>query len=522
LRQLLTAKSTATQVTKDMLHYVVATSYMKMNNRMQKGPSIAYLNTLIAISTDNLDPVARSTDQSNARKDRNFLIYLSKFQEDWRSKFPKLYKLGTEVKLAQSPEGFELYSDDTRGEFHELFIMCLRGFANGLRELVKIRHPAKASKQSEDAKHNVGKRFEDYTSSVARHGRCLSKLARTHALQLHLRAILPRHPEPSLASPSIPTPELDGDQTVPGEEDEIEPLVIDTDMPPHMKPYRDWLKLIIAEFDAADILIQRFIFKPNVVGPEQKQGTISIKIVTPSSTNGAALPWKGLFQSSSYILDTLGGGINNEQLLQFLTNIESALPEASGWLTRFRESWKSHDVKKMQKMFKEQERQVPMTRYNEEMQRPGEHLWRLWLQAPDQPLLLLPDWVPILDELSVAFTAWKHFRSDALEADIQGYLKSLGESTKFFRKIAHTNRADGFDGRIHCEACLASLVAAIDTTQSVGANVDDQELLDSIKVSDGILACFHRQCLIACDRVSEMSLEYQNVAARHALNSSSM
>jgi hypothetical protein len=174
-------------------------------------------------------------------------------------------------------------------------------------------------------------------------------------------------------------------------------------------------------------------------------------------------------------------------------------------------------MEKIQKLIKEQEAQGPMKRYQMEWE---EHLWwQSWLQAPDQPLLLLPDWAPKLDELFAAFSGWKRCRLPSLEDEIQGFLTSLGESTQFFRKIVGTNRADGFTGRIHCEASLASI--AIDTAESVGANLVSQELLQVMKVRDGILACFHCQCLIACDRVLEMSLEYQNVAAQHALVSSS-
>jgi hypothetical protein len=371
--------------------------------------------------------------------------------------------LGTEAKQAKEAsrkELFQLYSAETRKEFHELFIMCLRGFAEGLEKLVAIR---KSGKQTEDA-NNLKRSFAFYTTSVMRYGTCLQQLTRTHAIQTHLCFILslPRR-ESNLASTLTLMPELHVDDTV-RDEDEIEPLFTDTGVSPLVKPYRDWLRLIIAEFDAVDILIGHFVRKLD------QQMDISIKVVMPSTVDDASLPWEELFASSSYIPDTRAGGLSNQDLLHFLTNIESGFPKALDWVGKLNSLWLSGNVQQMMVMIDKEEL---VKRYMKELEKGDEltehNWWRWWLvPKPRRPLLLMPDWLPMLDQLATMLD--QHLQLPVLTSEIEKILKLLGDSASFFGKIAQTNCENGFKkGRIHCEACLASLLAD-GATESIGAN----------------------------------------------------
>jgi hypothetical protein len=66
--------------------------------------------------------------------------------------------------------------------------------------------------------------------------------------------------------------------------------------------YCDWLKLMIAEFDAVDVLIQQYIVKPGTFFMcERRLATIEFRLL--------------------HIPDIQDGGISNQEKLRFLTNI---------------------------------------------------------------------------------------------------------------------------------------------------------------------------------------------------------
>jgi hypothetical protein len=114
----------------------------------------------------------------------------------------------------------------------------------------------------------------------------------------------------------------------------------------------------------------------------------------------------------------------------------------------------------------------------------------------------------------------QHLQLPVLTSEIEKILKLLGDSASFFRKIAQMNCENGFKkGRIHCEACLASLIVA-GATKNIDANEDYRRVLAATKVSNGVLPRFNHQSLITSDRTSEVSLGYRNVAVLHALISS--
>ena len=126
---------------------------------------------------------------------------------------------------------------------------------------------------------------------------------------------------------------------------------------------------------------------------------------------------------------------------------------------------------------------------------------------------MMPDWFPLLSELLVLFKEPMDDQS-FLANETLTTLDSLTKSVEFFRNLVASDIT--FSGRIHCEASLASLISP-SAFNPLLADGLYPEVLSVTQVSNHDLACFYHQNLIPCDRISEMSLAYQNVAARHAV-----
>lgn len=163
-----------------------------MHTQMERTSSMILLKFITAVSIADLVRVhveVQQPEQLSTKKDQDFLVYFAGvILAEWKTEFPQLHSLANCAKdleitgPAKSFESIQLYNTETREEFHNMFIQCLWDFADGLRELVKIRE------SPQDAKNNT-KNLRFYAKLVAQRGDCLQKLARTHALQMHLQTI---------------------------------------------------------------------------------------------------------------------------------------------------------------------------------------------------------------------------------------------------------------------------------------------------------------------------------------------
>ena len=424
-------------------------------------------------------------EEHQAQKDEYFMLYLAKFPPHWWPKYPELYNLGVQVQSALSSNrtdwcySLNPYTEVTWKEFHGLFSDCLRGFTSHLKILAEIT-------LSKTADHNRDSEVKDNIELVVLYGSCLRPLIKSWSLQRHLQCIMSSPRRTPITRTSISAlddgPNVDENDA---QETEVEPLEIDEleNIPIHVKPGRDWLKLITAEFDAANVLIQEFVLK------HDRNINISIDIVTPPSASNHSLPWTDLF--TRYIKESKGG-LTNAQLLWYLTNVENARPESRNWLDALKSMRKAGKLDEMELKIKEQE-QVE-TYQDERKGNQPESWWRVWLTLPNASFSILPDWPPILDAILAAISSKK----EGFKMTIDKNMALLQRSYDFFGQVVSTNDRLFGNGRIHCEACLASLVAP-DATASIKDDGNYKKVLKSTKVGDRGLACFrHYMGLIAC------------------------
>jgi hypothetical protein len=171
----------------------------------------------------------------------------------------------------------ELYTNDTRTEFHHLLLFLLLRFEVVLQRLVPDKNSSDSGPEPSVFKESV--------EQLSYYAYALLRLARGRAFRMHLENIEhllddPRHPSAG-ASTDDYNEEHDHAQQ---EED------FDGVLPPQkLKSYVAWLRLIVGHFDAVEILA-RFVKSSSF--PYQ---SISIQILNPPLTGEDKLDWQKLF-----------------------------------------------------------------------------------------------------------------------------------------------------------------------------------------------------------------------------------
>ena len=194
-------------------------------------------------------------------------------------------------------EAIELYTNDTRTEFHELLLLLLHRFEHVLNLLVPYKNPSDSDLQPSE--------FKEAVEQLNYYALALLRLARGRAFRMHLENVGhllddPRHTSAG-ASTDDHIEEHDNARDEEQEED------FDGVLPPQkLKSYVAWLRLIVAHFDAVEILA-RFVelnFPP--------YRSISIQVLVPPSTSPDKLDWRELF--------VLDGPLPSPALHEFLEN----------------------------------------------------------------------------------------------------------------------------------------------------------------------------------------------------------
>lgn len=103
-----------------------------------------------------------------------------------------------------------------------------------------------------------------------------------------------------------------------------------------------------------------------------------------------------------------------------------------------------------------------------------------WMD-PTKKLSLLPDWPPLLTTLQDQLNSYKEAQVSKHANDINTTLASLSRSLDFYCNLKDTQDGE-FKGRIHCEACLASLIAG-DARQVIQRNGNYESALGATAVS---------------------------------------
>jgi hypothetical protein len=413
-------------LSKRLLLYVIATCHPKMIHRLEHQTlSEPYIQSLNQVTTFQFDE--SKVDQGSTVEITNDRLFLVKFvlpaSSGLHTKIPKLIQ---QAKLAEDSKPFQLYTKDTCMEFHELLNELLLGFRTSLNEVAKTRGDPKVPTQGSEE-------FKKKVKLVMLCGFALHKLAKGAALRTHLKTIAPLLIRTQTrTSMSAPIEEQEEEQEEPDEDlKAVQPFVSKEGVEmPLWRSYVDWLRLIIAHFDAVDILVGY------VTGPQFQHNSISVQILVAPPVDQSLLPWRELFTDSTLlptktIWDPLSGK-DNAAILEFLNKALKPASKAKGVKT----CWKMKD------------------------------LWNTIKNLEQVKSSNLPGWEECATNLLVklkGLTSVPESDSD-LFREVSDDIQALWDSARFFASLGNTQP---FFGTLHCEACLASLLNE-NTTNSKG------------------------------------------------------
>jgi hypothetical protein len=208
-------------------------------------------------------------------------------------------------KKLSDEEPFELYTNATCIEFHQLLVKLLDGFQD---TVTKLSGQSKKGPQTFDKTA-----FQQNLIKGRVYGYALFKMARSRAFRMHMENIehlLSDYMPDTEASAPVP----EGEQESEDEDDELETIRVGS----LSKSYGAWLRLMVVHFDAIEILVN---FVNGDVG--KSYDSISIKFLVPPTTSRKVLPWSELFTDPSIfptsdLLNPDSTTKSNAEIKQFL------------------------------------------------------------------------------------------------------------------------------------------------------------------------------------------------------------
>jgi hypothetical protein len=286
--------------------YIAAQSRRRIARRFGNKKSQPYFDSLKRVKVEDIPqlseqatddrPGTTPVDKKEFDSDR---LFLEEFLGPYNKKGCPNTGIDTTIehllkKVDESltvPGAIELYTNDTRTEFHGLLLFLLRRFQDILNILVpdinSDLHGLQPSK------------FKEAVEQLNYYAYALLRLARGRAFRMHVENIEHLLDDPHAGASTDERNE---------EHDNVEQEEDFDDLPlQKSKSYVAWLRLIVAHFDAVEILA-RFVLT-------NSYRSISIQILVPPSTSSEQLPWRGLF--TKYI--------QNKTAFEFLENGLSAV-----------------------------------------------------------------------------------------------------------------------------------------------------------------------------------------------------
>lgn len=283
------------------MRYISSACYRKISRRFNnKALSQPYFNVLQAVNiTDipsiSIQPFPRAGDQDGLTKMKNDRLFLEDFvlkmegKPFLKTQIPNLIRKAKELP-PQPDAGFQLYTDETRKEFHDLLVEILNDFKTSLDRLVD-------SKSSQAL-------FQASLGHLYRNGYILLRLSRGLAFQMHIDSISVRLR--SVYKPPEPLPPNNGEMDP--DMNSLRHLVL-------RKRFVGWLRLNVGHFDAAETLARfatsrTFLFKE-----------VSAAFFIADEPDSTLPSWRSLFENN--ILPNSGGktsdaGITNDMICNFL------------------------------------------------------------------------------------------------------------------------------------------------------------------------------------------------------------
>lgn len=298
------------------LLYIIAVSFIKMRRRMEKNDiSIAYFECLQNLKTFKYPSVDSDSDSDSdsgvqpqiKRESDSFFATIVDYAAvmEKRGSLIQISNLVQAAKLKQQ----NIYNESTYMEFHAILCDILSRFKKSLVTLADLDSDKK-------------KDLEEIISalkSVRAYGYALRQLVKSSTVEKHLKTIAKANVlKVDKKKKCTQEPDLEED---PDYED-FERLRVRSFLKRKGKvispwqSYRDWLRLMVHYFDAAEVLIKYTdIIRPN---------DMSILILSPPIPDRQILPWVNLL-SNNYYFPTPDGQIQGEEFIKLIReDMESA------------------------------------------------------------------------------------------------------------------------------------------------------------------------------------------------------
>ena len=458
--------------------YVVAASFKKIRRRMNDSKQISKFNYDSLVTLDVVEfpefsePPPNRTSQ--AAKDEELLKVLPTIHKHLPS-LP-MSNLLRQVELANGQGPYNIYTEDTRIEFHMLLCELLRLFKLSL-DTLKLYHE-KETILSEPSK------FEPNLSTVLFYGSALQLLSRGSAIDNHLKAIEPllrdRRRDKSADVKLRMTEEI--------EEEEVDAELEGTTEQPLWESYRDWLRLMVVHFEAVSVLVG------HIAGPRFQSNEIIIKILSAPRSSQEMQPWEELLNSKYFPVHTPNNA-PNASLKDILTSLRT--------LTKY-EGPKTNSVEEVLLNLR--------ALLTPDSENPSEPVVGPSDEPANAPAVgLSPKLKKIIKQLQSIKDCNSPARDNCIkditstlsnlpsqaaqsQESIRGVihmLQSLRDGAKIFKQLRKNalGKGVGFTGSLHCElviACLIMLASFIPSTDVQATGMED--ILKEFKVSCIVLA----------------------------------
>ena len=298
----------------ELLPYVVATCFEKIRSRLANRSSpTPYLTSLREVETFEFKELFPPLLISESQRNSDRLLFASFPLLGFSAELPGLTEQATR---AADNKPYELYTKDTYWEFHQLLVKLLESFQEGLDGLLNCRG---ASVEPEAGSPEFLKQLRKALS----YGYALQRMVQGSGIKHYLQNLAPslgdhrRQERGNSTMMDEPTEDLDMDLL------QIQPGVIGTNGEPQSvwKSYLDWLNLILAHFNAVEVLV-RFVSSPHL-----HTKVISIKILTSPNVSQQKLSWKEVLKNPKFF--PVGLHMSNEKIVECLSSGISSRPDAT-------------------------------------------------------------------------------------------------------------------------------------------------------------------------------------------------
>lgn len=408
----------------ELLSYVISTCYKKIHRRLTHSLSKSYRDSLCKVTSFKFsEPSSDQSEETTGRKDSDDALFSLFDMLPLQSKFPELNK---QAALIKAGKPYALYTQHTYLEFHKLVCELLESFTTAVAQLLASRGKSADPTQG-------SKTCKDSLNLAVAFGYALLQLVSGSGSQRYFQniaSVLDDHRRVELSRV------VEGDEMEEEHDDDLRRLQqVVNDQPPEplWKSYRDWLRLILAHFDAVETLANC------VTSPQFSGKAIYMKILVTPNVDTHMLPWRDLFAKQVFPEHSVGDKLTtNDNLLQFLLEVISSGPDEAATFVKGLRIY----VRKINTA--DDGTAIDMASF---------------VCSKPWPDHQLPGWkqgrTAIMDDFKKLANCSTPAEFQSCISNINGTFDSLLDTIKFFKSL---ERVDKFKGSLHCEACLVALL----------------------------------------------------------------